>query len=174
MEQKIRGSVLLAYMDFIRLKWGNLAFQKCLEDIEYHTAIKPGEYYDNEVRELILKWITDEKGKDYARDLGRFVVKNLGLLAWIVRFANPKIIAKKFPDNYSEVYTFGRVEVETEDRNVIVIRLYDVNTIEESCLSWHGVCEGVLDLTKTTGTVTKNTCQLDGADFCEYEIEYSG
>jgi hypothetical protein len=174
MDRKVRGSVLLAYMDFIRLKWGNIAFQQCIEDIGYHEVIKPGEFYSNSIREKILQWIHEEKGMDYGRDLGRFVVKNLGFLAWIVRFANPKIIANKFPDNYSEVYSFGKVEVETKNDNIILVRLYDVNTIKESCMSWHGVCEGVLDMTKTTGTVTKNTCQLDGAPFCEYEIEYTG
>lgn len=172
MERKVRGSVLTAYLDFIRMKWGKLALQGCLDDIDFNENITPAQYYDDTVRENILKWIGKEKGIESTKEVGKYVVKNLGLLAWIVRFANPKILAKKFPDNYREVYSFGRVEVDTEEDNLIILRLYDVNPVKESCMSWHGVCEGALELTRTVGEVTKHSCQLDGAPCCEYRIKY--
>ena len=172
MVRQVRGSVLNAYLGFINLKWGRAALKQCLDDLKITAEFKSGEYYDEGYRISLLKWISQEKGMDYNAELGRHVVKNLGLLAWIVRFANPKILAKKFPENYKEVYNFGRIEVDIKEGNTIHLRLYDVNSIKESCLSWHGVCEGALEITKKSGVVTKTMCQLEGHDCCEYKIDY--
>jgi hypothetical protein len=172
MERKVRGSVLNSYLKFINKKWGKEGGEQCLRDITWEGRFVEGMYYPDEIREKILIWIRKEKGEEYIREAGNYVVKNLGLLSWIVRFANPKILAKKFPDNYNEVYSFGRVEVDTQEDNVIFIRLFDVNRIKESCLSWQGVCEGAMEITKAKGTVQKMKCQVDGDEYCEYRLEY--
>jgi hypothetical protein len=134
--------------------------------------VKDGLYYPDAYRENVLRWIERTYGRENIVEAGKFVVKNLGLLGWLVRFANPKTVAESFPKNYSEVYTFGQVKVDTSQRDRIVLRLYDVNRIDISCDSWVGVCNGALEMTNAKGTVSKTKCQLKGDVYCEYVVDY--
>jgi hypothetical protein len=172
MDRSVRGSVLNAYLRFVEKKWGKDGLQQCVKDIGLDGVFRDGEYYRDEFRENILRWLEREKGQTEVIEGGRFVVKNLGLLGWLVKFASPKVIAESFPKNFSEVYTFGKVKIEAVDKGRIVMRLYDVNRVDVSCASWIGVCEGVLDMTRTKGTVKKTKCVLKGDVYCEYVTDY--
>jgi hypothetical protein len=172
MERKVRGSILNSYMGFVTKKWGKEGFRRCMCDIGLWGEFRDGNYYQDEIRENIIRWIAREKGEEYLRECGKFVVSNLGILSWLVRFSDPKTLANKFPKNFSEVYSYGRVETISDKENEITLRLYDLNRIKESCEIWFGVCEGALDMTKTRGTVKKTKCSTDGDKFCEYVINY--
>ena len=171
MDRQVRGTVINAYLGFVKKKWGIEGLEKCMKDLGIEESVKDGHYYIDQVRENILRWISREKGSEYLEEAGSFVVENLGILSWIVRFASPKTIVEKFPKSYSEVYTFGRIEIDHSDEKNIIARLYDVCQIEETCEVWKGVCKGVLKITKSKGTVTKTRCQLKGDAFCEYVVE---
>lgn len=172
MDRSVRGSVLNAYLKFVEKKWGKDGLQQCAKDIGLEGTFKDGEYYRDEYRENLLRWLEREKGLSEVVEGGKFVVKNLGLLGWLVKFASPKVIAESFPKNFSEVYTFGKVKIEANEKGLIVMRLYDINRVDVSCTSWIGVCEGVLDMTRTKGTVKKTKCVLKGDVYCEYVTEY--
>ncbi len=170
MERRVRGSVINAYLGFVEKKWGKMGLENCTTSLGIDKNLNDGHYYHDQVRENILRWISREKGEQYLEEAGSYVVQNLGILKWLVRFASPETIAKKFPKNYSEVYTFGRLEIDTSQENKIVVRLHDVSHIEETCMAWKGVCQGTLEATKTKGSVNKSKCQLKGNDHCEYVI----
>jgi len=170
MERRVRGSILNSYMEFVRKKWGKEGYEQCMNDQGLDEAFKNGHYYRDETRENILRWISREKGMEYTEECGKFIVSNLGILSWLVRFADAKTLAKKFPKNFSEVYSYGRVEAITDEENIIVIRLYDVNRIKESCHVWQGVCEGAMEMTNTISEVRKTGCAVDGDEYCEYSI----
>ncbi|MBA3046404.1 MAG: hypothetical protein KKH41_01525 [Candidatus Thermoplasmatota archaeon] len=172
MERKIRGSILNSYMAYVTKKWGKDGKRLCMSDIGLWGEFRDGNYYQDAIRENILRWMSREKGEEYLRECGKFIVSNLGILSWLVRFADPKTLASKFPKNFSEVYSYGRMETITDKDNEIIIRLFDVNRIKESCDVWHGVCEGALSVTKTPGTVEKTKCAVDGDECCEYRIIY--
>jgi predicted hydrocarbon binding protein len=172
MEKKVRGSILNSYMAFVTKKWGKEGYRLCMSDIGLWGEFKDGNYYQDAIRENILRWIAREKGEDYPRECGRFIVSNLGILSWLVRFSDPKTLAAKFPKNFSEVYSYGRMEAITDRDHEIIIRLYDVNRIKESCNVWKGVCEGALEATKTKGTVEETRCSIDGDPYCEFKIIY--
>ncbi len=173
MERRVRGSILNTYMDFVKKKWGKEGMAQCLKDIGIDEDFKNGHYYRDEIRENILRWISREKGIEYTFECGKFIVSNLGILSWLVRFADAKTLANKFPKNFSEVYSYGRVEAITDQENLIIIRLYDVNRIKESCNVWHGVCQGAVESTNTAlAEVNKTKCSLDGDEYCEYTINY--
>ncbi len=171
MERRTRGSVMNAYLKFIKRKWGKEGLEQCLSDLGLDNMFKDGQYYHNEIHENLLRWISREKGLEYVEEGGKFVIQNLGIVAWMVRFANVKTIVKRFPKNYSEIYTFGRVEIEYPDEKHITLRFYEVNFIEEACTAWKGVCEGGLEMTKTKGIVKETKCRRKGDEYCEYAIE---
>ena len=124
----MRGSVLNAYVKYIRNKWGSNGELQFYEETGIDEEFKDGMYYHDELRENILRWIGRVKGDEYIEDAGKFVVKNLGILAWLVRFASIKTLAGKFPKNYSEIYTFGKVGVDYPDDNTVLFKLYEVNS----------------------------------------------
>jgi hypothetical protein len=171
-ERSVRGSVINAYLRFVEKKWGKAGLEACVKDLGLSVEIQDGLYYPDAYRENILRWLERTYGRDSVIEGGRFVVKNLGLLGWLVRYASPKVLAESFPKNYSEVYTSGHVRVDTSQKNRISMKLYDVNRVDVSCDSWIGVCEGALEMTKAKGKVTKTRCQLKGDVYCEYIIDY--
>ena len=159
-------------MGFVTKKWGRDGYRLCMSDIGLWGEFRDGNYYQDEIRENILRWMAREKGEEYTRECGKFIASNLGILSWLVRFSDPKTIANKLPKNFSEIYSYGKIEAITDKDNLVIIRLHDVCRIKESCEVWFGVCEGVLELTKTPGKVEETKCAVNGDKYCEFRISY--
>ncbi len=172
MERKVRGSILNSYMGFVTKKWGRDGYRLCMSDIGLWGEFRDGNYYQDAIRENILRWISREKGEEYLKECGKFIATNLGILSWLVRFSDPKTIANRVPKNFSEIYSYGRIETNTDKDGEIVVRLFDVCRIRESCEVWFGVCEGILEATKTNGSVEETKCALKGDSYCEFKITY--
>ena len=170
MERRVRGSVINGYMGYVKMKWGKEGLDQCLNGLGLEEGFEDGKYYHAQISENILRWISREKGDEDLIDVGKYVVKNLGILKWLVRFADVRTVAEKFPSNYSEIYTSGHVEIDTGNPDEILVKLFDVCYIKETCLSWQGVCEGALEMTKTAGTVKETKCRVDGDDYCEFTV----
>jgi predicted hydrocarbon binding protein len=171
-ERKVRGSILNTYLGFVTKKWGREGYRLCMSDIGLWGEFSDGNYYQDAIRENILRWIAREKGEAHLIECGKHIASNLGILSWLVRFSDPKTIASKFPRNFSEIYSYGRIEAVTDKDNEITLRLYDVCRIKECCEVWRGVCEGILEATKTKGSVKEVKCSMDGASHCEFRITY--
>lgn len=161
------------FFGYIQKKWGKEGLEQCKMDIGLEIDIKDGGYYPDEILVQILKWIGREKGMEYVQEGGKYTVFNLGMISWLMRFADIKTIAKRFPKNVSELYKFGSVESDTDTPGIIFLRLHDIITYEEAYHSWQGVCEGVLEVCKTKGTVSI-TKRGDDGPYVEFQIEYVG
>ncbi|MFH0815498.1 MAG: hypothetical protein V1934_01595 [Methanobacteriota archaeon] len=171
-ERKVRGSVINGYMKFIEKNWGKDGAERCrketnLADIE----IKDGIHYPNAMLLAVIKWISKNYGIAHMRRAGNHAVKNLGLLAYIVRFSSIEHMLKKSNDAYREAYGFGEVDLIFKPHHATA-RMKDVSEIPENCEGWIGALEALLELTHTKGKVIKTKCQLKGDERCEYEIEW--
>ena len=172
MERKTRGSVMNGYLKFIKKKWGVEGLNQCKVDVGIeNTDFKDGHYYHDEIIGNVLRWLHREKGRDAVKDAGRFILHNLGILSWMVRFTDVETLAKKFPKNYFEVYAFGRVKIDLSDSKRLVLILEDVGYYEEACIVWEGLVEEALVMTKTKGKVTHTKCQRLGEPHCEFIID---
>ena len=174
MERRTRGSVMNGYLKFIKKKWGVEGLAQCkrdtgIEDMEF----RDGHYYHDEVIGNVLRWVHREKGREAIMDAGGFIMHNLGILSWLVRFTDVETLAKKFPKNYSEVYAFGKCSVDLSDPKRLKLILKDVGYYEEACLIWEGVIKEALTMTKTEGRVTHTKCQRLDAPHCEFIIDIS-
>lgn len=173
MERRVRGSILNSYLEFIKKRWEKDGLEQCMKDIGLMEQFRNGHYYRDEMRENLLRWISREKGMDYTTECGKFIVGHLGILAWLVRFTDPKTLARRFPKNFSEVYAYGKVEAITDEEGIIRLRLHDVNRMKESCNVWMGDCQGAVEMTRSAvAEVRKTKCAVDGDDYCEYVINY--
>ncbi|MCK4718392.1 MAG: hypothetical protein KAT70_06965 [Thermoplasmata archaeon] len=172
MERRIRGSSLNGYLKFIKKKWGTSGMEQCMRDIGIDDmTFKDGHYYQDEVVGNVLRWVHREKGREAVVEAGGSILHNLGILSWLVRFANISTLAEKFPKNYSEVYTFGKCWVDTSDPKNITISFKGVGYYEEACLAWEGICKEALAMTKTKGRVTHTKCERLGDERCVFLVE---
>jgi predicted hydrocarbon binding protein len=171
MERKTRGSVINGYLKYIRKKWGAEGEKQCRKDLGMDDyEFKDGQYYQDEMVGNVLRWINRTRGREAVKDGGRFIMHNMGILSWMVRFTTIKALAEKFPENYSEVYAFGSCKADTSDPKNLRLIFKDVGYYEEACLVWEGICEESLAMTRTKGSVQHTKCQNKGHDHCEFVV----
>lgn len=171
-ERLLRGSVIRGYLKFIKKKWGKAGMGQCLKEVGMDEDINEGSYYKGAIHIGILRWIRKEKGDEFLREAGKFTVLNLGIMSWLMRFVDPPTVATKMQENQSEIYKYGRAEVDTSKPGRVLVKFFDLLKYEEEYIAWIGVCEGILEGTKTEGKVTLLKRTLDGEPHAEYLIEY--
>lgn len=171
-DKMVRGSVFRSYYKFIKKKWGKDGLSECSASVGLDPDdVYDGNWYPIEMNDAIVQWIVKEKGTQNLEPLGVYVSKDMGLLYFVARFLNMKMFLKKFRDIYHEVFDFGDIEIDIKD-NGASIRVIDNAYSEHSCDVWVGSFKGMLDVTKTKGTVEKKQCISDGKDHCLYELKW--
>ena len=172
-EEELRGSVILGYMKFIKAKWGiqglNEMCQATYLDPKY---FKEGGWYPSEESSKLLGWIHNAKGPEFVPLAGNYLIKHLGILAYVLRFMNPKTILTRAPNSYRDAFRYGKMRVDFIGERRAEVKMKDVAVDKYACPAWHGAFQGMLELTKAKGTVEKVQCQLDGAPYCMYIIQW--
>jgi len=172
-ERQIRGSVLNTWLKYVHHQWGTNGLTECLKSLSLRVGkFNDGQMYDYTLVEELTRWISSTKGMKYVRAGGTFHVTNLGVFAFVVSFLDIKTIAQRGAKTFRKLYSFGKAEYDMSQPNRLVAHIYDVSTVEEICEVWIGVFEGMLKITKKTGTVTKTDCRLKGAECCVYVLDY--
>ncbi|MCK5309994.1 MAG: hypothetical protein KAJ64_05045 [Thermoplasmata archaeon] len=174
-ERMMKGGVMLGYFNFISHKWGEGGIAECIEA----TGVDPGKLkeeisYPGEMDEKVLRWISETKGMDYVQELGVHAVKNLGELSYLVKFVNIRNLLMKFQENYHDTFQYGELSVlmdKAGKRSTIIMK--NCNSQEESCMAWLGAFEGMMELTRTKGTVKLIKRQIDGDGYDEYLLNWS-
>ena len=171
-EREIRGSVINGYLKYVEKTWGKDGYEDCRQKAKVSDIkISDGQQYNHDMLLAIIHWISDNHGLERVRQAGKHTVQNLGLLAYIVRFANMDTMLKKAKSLYAEAYSFGEVNMTPTERGAEVY-MKDVSQIPEDCIGWEGAFEGMLELTHSKGRVIKTKCQLKGEPHCEYDITW--
>lgn len=169
---KIRGDVFKGYFKFVKKKWGAIGLEQCRKDCGLDFEIDPKKYYDDDLIINLLKWIKERKGDEGIIEVGKFLMTNLGIVAWMARFTSPDKAIKKFANNVGEIFSKGRVEPDFVGPKECRARFYDIYKAPERCLVWKGLIEGMLQITKSTGTVEEVKCVGKGHEYCEYHIKW--
>lgn len=130
-------------------------------------------WYDIDILKDIHEWIADNKGDEYIRWGGNYTVKDLGVLSYIIKFANLKTLLKRAPKSFNDAYNFGEIEVDIQEKKAVV-KLKDWSFDEYSCPSWAGALKGMMEMTNTSGTVKETQCQREGAPYCEFVMDWEG
>ncbi len=166
--KKVRGCIINGYLSFIEMKWGRFGKEECLENLEINGKIKDGYYYPNKIKISILRWIKENKGENYIEDAGKYLIKNLRMLSWLVRYDTPFKVAKKIEKEFEEIYTFGKMKIRGEKGKINVF-LQTATEDDVTCLAYKGVLKGILEKTNYPGTVDIKYCKDKS---CEYEVRY--
>jgi predicted hydrocarbon binding protein len=172
-DRKCRGSTILGYYKYARKTWGAAGAKELATSAKFDPEeLKEGGWYDDAINDRILDWIAKTKGKEYLIKSNRYLVQDLGLLSYIVRFMDASTILKKLPANYKDVFNYGRVVVEIEAPGAAKVRIYEAATSEYSCPAWLGVFQGMFEMTHTKGKAKEVQCQFKGAPHCVFELTW--
>mgnify|MGYP000857359707 CR=1 FL=1 len=174
-QRQHKGAVILGYLDFVRHEWGQEGLDECLASANLDAgSIVADELYPIEQGQAVLEWISKRKGIEYVRKAGTHTAKNLGSLAYLVKFVNIKHLLKRAKDNYEETFDYGAISVMTDDfgKRALVI-MKNANFYEESNVAWLGALEGIMEVTRTKGTVKQNKCQMMGDEYDEFLLDWS-
>ena len=173
-ERRLKGGVILGYLDFIKRQWGQEGVDECINLINIDIkTLKPETFHSGEMDEEVLKWISKNKGEEFVKKAGNHTVKNLGSLSYLVKFVNIKHLLKKAKENYEDTFDYGEISVLCDDygkRAVVIMK--DSNVIEESCIAWEGALEGMMEVTRTKGTVKRTKCQMKGDVYDEFILDW--
>ncbi len=169
---KVKGCVILGYMDFVRETWGQDDLDKLLADMEIDFEIRKGVEYHLKLVTWFHSWIADNKGEEHIENAGKHAIANLSNLAYIVNHLDIKTILKFGPQKYRAAFSEGEINIKLNDSSAnVVINGNDPNDPYAN-KAWIGVFKGMLDITHTAGTVKEIHCENEEAGYCEFLIEW--
>jgi len=173
-DKLLKGGVLLGYFNFIRHQWGDDGVDECIKVTGVNPRqLKEEAYYPWEMNKAILEWISGSKGMEYTRKVGNHTIKNLGPLSYLVHFGSMNRFLQKAKANYEDTFKYGEVSVLNDGfgkRATVIMK--NCNVIEESGNAWLGAFEGMMELTRSKGTVKHIKRQVDGADYDEFLLDW--
>jgi predicted hydrocarbon binding protein len=186
-EGKIKGSVLLARLEFIKEHGGDRTLQAVLGklsevDREVFTGmILPVSWYDIRLElRLDMAIAAVISPNDPARPflaMGRSSAeKNLAQYqSDFVEVGNPHRVLSRAPQLYRLYYDAGRRTYEKLDERKAVLRTFEAPTVTvEDCLTIVGWHERAIEISGGKAVDVKETkCRTRGHDHCEYLCEWS-
>ena len=170
--RQVKGAVLIGYMKFIRKTWGKEGLEEFISAIDIEPVIQEDRWYDDVWSTKTLAWISENKGEDYVERSGKFAIMNLGEMSNIVEFLDIRSILKRGSESYMKGFDDGDFIVELGVDNATIKITGSGVDDSYACRAWIGVFKGMLEITKTTGTVREVQCERDGASHCEFIIEW--
>ena len=171
-ESRVKGSVINGYLKYVERTWGKEGYEKCLASAKLTgLELKDGQWYPYTMEQGVITWISKNYGMESVRKAGRHTVKNLGFMAYLVRFASIETMLEKAQQSYYEAYDFGKVDMKISGKRAVA-SMKDVSAIPENCEGWIGALEGLLEMNKKKGRVIQIKCQLKGDAQCEYEMTW--
>ncbi len=151
----IKGAIFNGYLSFIKKKWGIQGVNDAMEHVGVKNEPKDGEWVSLEKTYGLLEWIEKEHGKEYIVDAGKWMMKGMGgdfkfMFAAVMGFE--RVLNRVQKDISKLLFKGNGVEIHKDGKRA-TIRLKGFKMGENSCLAWKGALLGVMDVTKTNGTV---------------------
>ena len=154
-DRKVKGTLMNAFLAFIKKKWGLHGVERALEYAGMTRAPKNGEFVAMAKAYRLLDWIAEAQGEEYILQAGKELPKQMGgdlkfMLGSVMGFER---LLKRVPREISKV-AFGEdhVKINIDGRSAQIF-LKGFRMDEKSCIFWKGVLLGVMGITKTSGTV---------------------
>jgi hypothetical protein len=154
-ERKVKGAVANGYLKFIKRKWGVQGMKNAMEYAGMKQEPKDGEWVSLKSTYALLEWIEKEHGKEYIVEAGKGMMKGMGgdfkfMFAVVIGFE--RVLDKVKKEISTLLFKGSGVEINKEGKSA-TIRLKGFKMGDVSCMAWKGALMGVMDVTKTKGTV---------------------
>lgn len=170
--RKVKGKVLISYANFVKKKWGQSGLKDCEKFIKLDLAtIQEQRWYYNQYTDDMLAWMAKNYGMDTCRQAGLAITYQTGIVSFIAKVAGVKRVLERGAEEAHDAFNFGELKITMKENSAKIV-FVDMTWNKEGCVAWQGVFEGLLEITKTKGTVKKIACHHDGAKNCIYEMKW--
>ncbi len=166
-----KGAVVNSYLKFIKRKWGVHGVQEAMRYAGIAGHVRDSEWFPMEKTDRVLEWIAKNKGMEYVVEAGRYAPKNMGVFtSFFAAVIGIEKMLRRAEDTYRTVFNFGEIHITIgKNRAVVVIR--GARLTDYSCPAWKGALEGIMEVTRTMGTV--KSVEPDSPDDCKFVLEWA-
>ncbi len=169
-ETKAKGSVVNGYLKFVKKKWGIQGMEEATKYSGIKKRPKDGEWFSMVKTDKVLEWIARNKGVEYVREAGKYTAKDLGIFEYLIAsIVGIGRFLQKAEETYSTVFNFGDLRIKIEEKRAIV-DMRGAKITEYSCTAWEGALLGIMEVTKSHGTV--NPLKPDDPGDCKFFMKW--
>ncbi len=169
-EKMAKGAVVNGYLKFVKKKWGIEGMQEAMKYAGINKLPKDGEWFPADATTKVLKWIEENKGLNYVVEAGRHASKDLGVFRYIVAsFMSVERFLKRSRETYSLLFNYGEFLID-HTNNGAIITIKNARHPEPSCYAWEGALRGILEITRTKGSVER--IDPDNPEDCKFRMTW--
>ena len=163
--RKLKGSVPNGYLNYVKRKWGVTGMEDAMKFADISTRPKDGDWFPMEKSERILEWIALNRGMEQVKEAGRYAAMDLGVFKHLfASLMGLNALLKRSVSNYKLIFNFGDMSFKrTDDGFMIVIK--DGRVTDYSCPAWEGAIGGLIQLTRSRGTVESSEGRVEDCTF---------
>lgn len=170
-DRKCKGAVINGHLKYIKKKWGQQAVDEALKFAGFSRLPRDGEWVPVDKNHQIHRWLIKNKGRKAPYDAARYAAKDLGIFSFIFSFIGLEKLIEKARLNYRTLFNYGDIVIEKLEEKKIKVIMKDVGTEPFICDVWEGTITGLLDATKSGGTIMRTNSERP-AD-CVYIIRWN-
>ncbi len=159
-DNELSGQIIISMINYVRKRWG----ERGVSDLEGDTGIKAGGikegmFYPLDHAGKVMAHVKDRYGPENIRKMGRFQVKDIGFKRYLARFVPPEKVLRLIRESYHKMTKVGTMGIK-ETKGGAEITMTDFIKNEDLVELWTGVYEGVLEMTRTKGSVETDAGEL--------------
>ena len=168
--RKCKGAVINGQLKYIMKKWGHQGQMEAMKFAGLAKSPRDGEWVPISKNHLLYEWLIKNKGRKQAYEAGRYTAMDLGIFSFIFSFVGMEKLLEKARLNYKTLFDFGDIVIEKLDDRKAKVTMKEVGTEKFLCDVWEGAIRGLMDITKSGGTINRTT--PDGPADCTYIVRW--
>ncbi len=168
--RKCKGAVINGQLKYIRKKWGQDGLKDAMNFAGLSRAPRDGEWIPISKNHLLYEWLIKNKGRKQVYEAARHTAMDLGIFSFIFSFVGIEKLLEKARLNYKTLFNFGDIIIEKLDERKVKVVMKGVGTEKFLCDVWEGAIRGLMDVTKSGGTISKTTA--DAPEDCAYILRW--
>ena len=171
-EEFINGQVLLSFRDFIKKRHGQEGIQQLNSAMNFEILeILDEREYPASYAVDFMDYVQETYDPEELFQMGRFSLQNIGAKRYFTLFLPPQKLLGKLMESVPKVNNMVKLDIEYLEKGA-VITLSSSELKEVQCKYWHGMLQGVYDLTKTKGTINVDTSKVETDKMAVYTMNW--
>ncbi len=168
--RKCKGAVINGQLKYIKKKWGQQGLKEAMSFAGFSRAPRDGEWIPISKNHLLYEWLIKNKGRKQVYEAARYTAMDLGIFSFIFSFVGMEKLLEKARLNYKTLFNYGDIVIEKLGERKVKITMKEVGTEKFICDIWEGAIRGLMDVTKSGGTINRTT--PDESIDCVYIVRW--
>ena len=171
-DEFINGQVLLSFRDFIKKRHGQEGVEQLNSALNFEILqITDEREYPASYAVDFMDYVHETYDPEELFQMGRFSLQNIGAKRYFTLFLPPQKLLDKLIESVPKVNNMVKLGIEYLE-NGAVITISSSELKEVQCKYWHGMLQGVFDLTKTKGKIKVDTSKVSTDKIAIYTMDW--